>query len=292
MSIGKCFSGVVLVSTWLVSLGGFAREARAAPSVGYAYATGYYKKETRPTLYQPLNVLDGREQTAWCTTTSDSLAEVLTIGFKGLARIDEIRVYTGNGLDDPTFREFSRAKEISFSGTSGAQAITVSDNRGLQVVHLKQVLVESRLVVEVLEQYPAEDPAMPVCLSDIIFYSEGKPLNGSWMTTQLKYDRSQVSFLGTWYGGQDGAPDRFLSFFVDGTYRFDYEPFLQADKARSFGGAWEALGGQLLIEIPEKGKVNARAARAKKEVGAAVVRELLLSGELPPELRGAYRDRR
>ena len=30
----------------------------AAAGVGFAQATGYFKKDTRPTLYQPLNLLD------------------------------------------------------------------------------------------------------------------------------------------------------------------------------------------------------------------------------------------
>ena len=38
-------------------------EAEAAP-VGYAQASGYFKKDSRPSLYQPLNLLDGREATS------------------------------------------------------------------------------------------------------------------------------------------------------------------------------------------------------------------------------------
>ena len=36
----------------------------SAGSIGYAQATGYFKKESRPTLYQPLNLLDARDATA------------------------------------------------------------------------------------------------------------------------------------------------------------------------------------------------------------------------------------
>ena len=43
--------------------------ALAAP-VGYAQATGYYKQSSRPTLYQPLNLLDGRETTGCMSVTS------------------------------------------------------------------------------------------------------------------------------------------------------------------------------------------------------------------------------
>src|SRR4051812_7994397 len=80
--------------------------AWAAPPVGYAQATGCYKRETRPSLYQPLNMLDGREVTAWCSRSGDHLADVLSFGFKGTAKVDEVRVYTGNGFDDATFKQF------------------------------------------------------------------------------------------------------------------------------------------------------------------------------------------
>src|SRR5687767_9791779 len=87
-----------------------------AGAVGYAQATGYYKKDTRPTLYQPLNVLDSREGTAWCSTSGDYLVDALTFGFKGLTQIDEIRVYTGNGFDADTFQTFSRARKLRVIG--------------------------------------------------------------------------------------------------------------------------------------------------------------------------------
>ena len=42
-------------------------------------------------------------------TTSDPLNEELTFGFKGATKIDEIRVYTGNGFDENTWQQFARA---------------------------------------------------------------------------------------------------------------------------------------------------------------------------------------
>src|SRR6476619_3162807 len=88
-----------------------ALPAFAGP-IGYAQATGYFKKDSRPTLYQPLNLLDGRESTAWCSPTGDPLSEKLTFGFKGPVTIDEVRVYTGNGFDEATFTDFGRAKKL------------------------------------------------------------------------------------------------------------------------------------------------------------------------------------
>src|SRR5688572_27912515 len=116
-------SGPIIALATIAALATGATHA-AAP-VGYAQATGYFKKEGRPSLYQPLNLLDGREATAWCSTTSDVLNEVLTFGFKDLVRLDEIRIYTGNGFNAQTFAEFSRGRKFSFKGPKGAVNFSV-----------------------------------------------------------------------------------------------------------------------------------------------------------------------
>jgi len=258
----------------------------ATPHIGYAQATGYYKKDSRPTLYQPLNLLDGREITSWCSTSSDPLADVLTFGFKDTAKIDEIRIYTGNGFDEHTFQDFSRAKRLVLKGPSGARSIIVADRRGLQAISLQPPLIGAQFTLEILETYPSEDPEMPVCLTDVIFYSEGKPLSGSWLTQRLKYDRAQAPLLGTWFAGAEGAPDRFLSFFFDGTYRFVFQPFDQTLKGRAFNGSYVAFSTAVKFEVPgRKGKVTARVAHEGSDLAAKRNRTLILDGDLPEELK-------
>src|SRR5260370_19416555 len=169
----------------------------AAPYVGYAQASGYYKKDSRPTLYQPLNLLDGREITSWCGTSADPLADVLTFGFKDTATIDEIRIYTGNGFDEHTFQVFSRAKRVLLKGPGGARSIVLADRRGLPASSLQPPLTGSHFALEIVEVSPSEDPAMAVCLTDVILYSEGKPLGGSLLTQRLEIGRGPSAFLGT-----------------------------------------------------------------------------------------------
>src|SRR5262249_45151494 len=149
----------------------------------------------------------------------------LTFGFKDMAKIDEVRIYTGNGFDDRTFQDFSRAKKLVLKAPTGARTIMLADHRGLQAVAVNPPLAGAQFMLEIVEEFPAEDPEMPVCITDVIFYSDGKPLNGSWLTQRLKYDKGQAPLLGTWFAGPEGAPDRFLSFFFDGTYRLVFQPF-------------------------------------------------------------------
>lgn len=275
----------------ILALAALPFSALGAPHIGYAQSSNYYKKESRPTLYQPLNLLDGREITCWCSTSSDPLAETLVFGFKELARIDEVRIYTGNGFDDRTFQDFSRAKKIIVRTPNGARSMVLADHRGLQAFSIDPPLVAAQFRLEIVEEYPAEDPEMPVCLTDVIFYSEGKALNGAWLTRQLKYDKNQAALLGTWFSGAEGAPDRFLSFFFDGTYRFAFQPFDEAQKPKSFSGRYHASAGSLALEIPGKGRVKARTVRERQpqEPGKAT-RTLTLDGELPDDLKQPFRD--
>lgn len=263
--------------------------ALAAPPIGYAQATGYFKKESRPTQYQPLNLLDGREATAWCSSGADPLNDRLTFGFKGAARIDEIRIYTGNGADDAAFASFSRAKKISLKGPAGGQTFTVADQRGQQSIQLNPPLEGAQFTMELLDLYPAEDPEMPACISDVIFYSEGKPLNGPWLTQKLKFNRAQAALLGTWFAGSEGAPDRYLSFYFDGTYRFVYEPWDPEAKGKVFGGDYDARGSRMKLEIPGKPQSHVRLVRDPGEGKAD--HTLALDGAVPREMKVVFRDR-
>jgi len=276
----------------ILALAALPLPALGAPHIGYAQSSNYYKKDTRPTLYQPLNLLDGREITCWCSTSSDPLAETLAFGFNEPAKIDEIRIYTGNGFDDRTFQEFSRAKRLILKGPTGATSMTVADHRGLQAFSIDPPLVGAQFSLEIVDEYPSEDPEMPVCLTDVVFYSKGKALNGSWLTQKLKYDKNRAPLLGTWFSGSEGAPDRFLSFFFDGTYRFVFQPFDEALKPKAFSGGYQATGGSIVLEIPGRGRVNAKTEREPqpKERGLAT-HTLRLDGELPEDLKQPFRDR-
>ncbi len=271
----------------------FAAHSFAADAaVGYMQSNGYFKQDSRPTLYQPLNLLDGREGTAWCTPTADTLAVSLHVGFKGEARVDEVRVYTGNGFDPATFAEFSRAKKFSITGAHGGTNFQVSDRRGLQAVSFDPPLEGAYFKIDVLDIFPAEEPEASVCVTDLVFYSKGKALNGSWLTPKLKYDRSRALLLGTWFAGSPGAPDRYLSFFFDGTYRFVHDAFDPKVKDKVWTGDYEAFGGRLVLSVPGKGKVTAKYERKleEDEFTGTKAHALQLAGELPADLKGPFRD--
>ena len=285
-----------MVGVWIALLlaGTAPRAAGTAAPIGYAQATGYFKKDSRPTLYQPLNLLDAREITSWCSTGGDPLADTLFFGFKGVARIDEVRIYTGNGFDEQTFRDFNRARKIGIKAPGVSRTVTLEDHRGLQAFSLDPPLDTPELSFEVLDVYPAEDdPDVPVCLTDVVFYSNGKPLNGSWLTQKLKYDRDRAALLGTWFGGYEGAPDRYLSFYYDDTYRMAYEPYDDDAKKRVYSGGFDATSTRITIDVPGKGKIPLKFKRESKvdEKGAPYWL-LTFEGNVPDDLKQTFRSKR
>ncbi|MDP1828614.1 MAG: hypothetical protein Q8L48_35435 [Archangium sp.] len=258
----------------------------SAAGIGYAQATGYFKKDTRPTLYQPLNLLDGRDITAWCSTTSDPLNELLTFGFNGAVRIEELRINSGNNFDANTWNDYGRARKVVIRSGKQSQTVSIEDVRGAQSVQLNPPMLGSRFTIEVLDHYPAEDPDAPVCVTDIVFVSEGKPLNGPWLTTRLKFDKSTAGVMGTWYAGFEGTPDRFLSLNFDGTFRYSYEPFdTTRNKEKVVQGTYDVSASRLVFEIGGK----KHGVKYSKDPGKKAGHTLTFDGELPEDLKGNWR---
>jgi hypothetical protein len=123
-------------------------------------------------------------------------------------------------------------------------------------------------------------------VTDIVFYSDGKALNGSWLTAKLKYDKQKAPLMGTWFGGYEGAPDKFLSFYFDGTFRYSYDPY-DKDKytPKEFSGEYDVSGNRVTFEVGGK-KYSAKYLRDKKAKGHF----LSLDGELPEDLKQQFRD--
>ena len=272
--------------TFFVLLG--ASAAHAGP-IGYAQATGYFKQDSRPTLYQPLNLLDARDATAWCTQTADTLNDPLTFGLKGAETLSELKISNGNNFSAETWAEYGRAKKIEIRSAAGARRLEIADTRGMQTLALDPPLEGVRFTVEVLDSYPPDDPDMPVCLTDLIMVGGGKPLSGSYLTSKLKYDKNLFSVMGTWYAGYDGKPDQFLSFFFDGSFKYTYEPYdADRNKPKSVEGEFDVNGGRITFSLKGgKGKVNAKLSKdANKKKGGYT---LVFEGELPPDLKQTFR---
>ncbi len=251
-------------------------------TIGYAQATGYFKKDSRPTRYQPLNLLDARDATAWCTTSSDPLNDQLTFGFSDPVTLTELRISNGNNFSENDWSQFARGSRVLIKNGKEQRSLQLEDVRGLKTYALSPPLSGTRFSVEVLDVHPTDDdPDAPACLTDIVFVADGKHLNGQWLTTQLKYDKAVQYVMGTWFGGYEGTPDHFLSFNYDGTYRYSYEPYDQRrNTPRVIRGRFDVVGTRLRFEVEGK----------KYTVGyGRDGGKLTFDGELPEGLKGPWR---
>ncbi|MCE9668209.1 discoidin domain-containing protein [Myxococcus stipitatus] len=267
--------------------------ASAAPAAsnsppGYAQAADYLERDSRPERYAPSNLLDGRDTTAWCAA-GDTPAPV-TIGFKDVVTVDEVRIYTGDGTDKAAYKAHARARKLTLTGLDTARSFKVEDKRGLQSVPLNPPLSGNRFTLEVVERFPGADDQAPVCVTDLVFYSGGKALNGTWLAQRMKYDARLAPMLGTWFGGLEGAPDRFLSIFTDGTFRFAHEP-LEGAEPTTVTGSYTLSGTRLTLDVPKQGKATVRWVRASEEEGARTGGTLELEGAPAESWGRVFRDR-
>lgn len=262
--------------------------ASAASTVppGYVETSDWLERKAQPERYGPLNLLDGRDTTAWCST-GDSPAPI-TIGFKDAVTVDEVRVYTGDGTDRAAFKARARVKKLTLTSVDAARSLKVEDKRGLQTVTLSQPLSGARFILEVADRFPGADDAAPVCITDLVFYSAGKALNGTWLAPRLKYDARLAPLLGTWFGGLDGAPESFLSFYMDGTFRYTREP-LEGGGPTSVTGTYTLSGSKLSLDVPKRGKVAARLQQGGEEGVRVPEASLAVEGPLAEEWGREFR---
>lgn len=263
-----------------------ASAASNAPP-GYAQAPRYLDQESQPERYVPLHLLDGRDTTAWCAPPGEARPRVI-IGFKDVVSVDEVRVYTGDGTDRAAFKARARAKKLTLTVLDASRALKVEDKRGLQVVPLRPALLGARFILEVVERFPGAKDDAPLCLTDLVFFSGGKPLNGTFLAPRMKYDARTAPLLGTWFGGLEGAPDRFLSFYVDGTYRFSREP-LEGGGPSSYTGTYTVSGTRLTLDVPKRGRVAVRLKRGDAEGGQTPGATLEVEGPVPEDWGQAFR---
>ncbi len=265
-----------------------AHAARAAPSVGWVRATGQLDSST-PGQYTPLNLLDGQPSTVWCTRDADALSESLAFGFAEPVALTRLDVTTGNAASNETFHAFSRVRKLLLRGPDGTATLSVEDKLEAQTVQLAKPLHGKNFTLEVLDTYSAEDPLAPACLADVIPFAGATALAGPVLRTRLDYQPLKAAVLGLWYGGPEGAPDRTLTFFLDGSWRSAPEG---SGKGKPSSGKWWTKTGQLWLTLPGAGKVQAQPqVNVSKDAAGKPLLTLSLQGAVG-ELKQTYRDRR
>ena len=264
----------------------------AVPGLGYVQATDWYEHANNPAHFQPLQLVDGNLKTAWCSSTSDAQADALGFGFASVAVVDEVRVGTGNQADTASFHASARPRKFVLRTDGRASTFSVADTEGVQTVKLDQPLQGQVFTLEVLDVEPAEDPAAPACVSEVQLVSHGKPVPHP-KSKLLKWDAQRQRLLGTWYAGDEGNPDRSLSFFLDGTWQLRTVVYDEPTRPKTVNGTWGPEKKGLWMKAPSsgKGKVTPEL-ETKADARGKPRTTLALKGSVPAALRVPFRDRR
>ncbi|MFN7133522.1 MAG: NADase-type glycan-binding domain-containing protein [Myxococcales bacterium] len=265
----------------------------AAGAVGYARASSQLKVESRPTLYQPLNVLDGREISVWCEgAEGDGVGQKLVIGFKEEVLVDELQISTGDGKEPSTFAAHHRVKKLVVKEPRSVHRLTLIDERGPQSFKLDPPIRGDRVELEIAEVVKGTGDDDAACLSDVIFLKDGKPLNGPFLTDKLKYERGRAQLMNTWYAGPKGAPERFLDFYYDGTFHYLYRPFDPEEELMEVRGEYVFDRDVLKLKLPDKGWVTVQTKKEKVTTEDGVVQTVLqlTSEALEKSLATSYAD--
>lgn len=222
----------------------------SAGEVLYARSNGDYLGRSRPGQYSALNLLDDDPSTVWCSAGTGKGAEIEVV-FTGQAHIDKMTVATGNQKNDKSYQSFSRVRQMVVSEDDMVHTVELEDKQGSQTLNFDPTLATNRLVLKLKAGHRGSGKRH-TCISDIVFYKGGRPLNGKHLKALIKKNKKAFVFIDTWVSGPDYARDRELIFGVSGTYRFLYIPNDPQETDIRKTGSWRMQGKNPSIKEGDK----------------------------------------
>jgi len=210
--------------------------------------------------YHPLNLLDEDPATVWCAARGarGGVGESVTIAWKSPQRVVRIVVNPAS-VGRPV-----EAVRI----TAGSSVITMQLGEGPATLAIRRPLVADRFEVTIAELaatsvVPRADaagaagPAGPgvdsACLGDVLLYTTAGLFGSRSKHSGLRYDVKLARVVGVWNGGALGAPDRELSFALDGSWEWSLTPLL-GGRAQHKSGEYRFRGDRLLMRVGEAGR--------------------------------------
>ncbi len=233
----------------VLSLPGLA----AGSPPGYARATSQLTPD-KPAQFQALNLLDGNDATVWCEgAAGDGVGESVAVGFREPVVVDEVRITTGDTRDEASFKAHNQVKALELKTPEASRTFVLVEGRAQQVFKLETPLPVEQATLEIAAVNRGAGDGSVTCLADVIFVAQGKPLNGTALAPKLRYEAGRAALMGTWYAGPEGARDRFLDFYSDGTFRYALRPFDPEEKAETVTGDY-AFDGKATLRLKPSGK--------------------------------------
>lgn len=221
-----------------------------ADTLAYIRASSQAERDADIAKYHPMNLLDDDPATLWCEgDPGDGEGQGIRIIFKKAQKID--RVVIG-----PTLKTGRRVLTVEVSDGINVIRIQLGDRYAEQ--SFSPAMKGEEYTVTILEVGPANEAAKDLgpnvaCLADVMMYLKKKPFGGRTPPSKLRFDKNRDRILGVWNGGDLGAPEKYLTFGLDGTWAWKYEP-LMGGKPKKLKGEYRFRGGRLLMRKGETGR--------------------------------------
>lgn len=223
------------------------------------------------------NLVDGKDTTAWCSKPNPSGSDRLVFGFTKPVTISEFGIVVGavkgSGLD----KRRHRAREVSVSDGRVERILPMKDEGGLQKVKLDPPAKGRMLVVEVKKTFAGE-PGTPVCIGEI-HLKGGRSYTGGDLSRQVRSLPTPARRLLHAWVDEVSAPERSLVFALDGTFTYDYTPFIDGKPVR-LRGKWRASHRALTLEMGSK-SYHLKKVLANIDGDEGPSEQLTLSGDGP-----------
>lgn len=241
-------SRVFVMLAPLLALGLVASSA-SAESLAYVRTSTQKDRVQAPSQYHPLNLLDEDPATVWCEDDEGmGEREEVRFFFKGKTRIDRIAV-------TPAVNSGRTIQEIRLSDETNNVKVTLGDSTTDQV--LSKPLVGNTIILTIIKVGAANKSsalgANTACLGDVLLYERNMLFGGKIEPAKLRYDPMREKVLGRWAGEPFGAPEKHITFSLDGTWEWVYEGLMD-DKKERLQGEYRFRGDRLLMRRGETGR--------------------------------------
>lgn len=276
----RIFSSLAALTTLLLIF-----SEASAGELAYVEWTRSFDQGTKSWGY---NAFDDREQSVWCSGP-DGVGDQLVVGLIGNQKIDEVGLIIGavdkKGVLDTTR---ARVKALRVSDGRTQQLLSFADKPSLQLVRINPALNSKRLTFKVEDVYFGARRSDPVCISSIVLRKGGSVINNARVGSKMRAIKpAEAELLHLWVDAP-GAPERYLTFGLDGTFSWVYAPILEGKPAK-ITGHWKRKGDSLRLS-PSRGKsLSLKMSFGRVADGEQVFSQLVIEGKGPhPAFAATY----
>lgn len=193
------------------------------------------------------NAVDGKPTTAWCSKGGD-VGERLVLGFHRPETITHISIQGGAVNSHGVDRKHARVKELEINDGVEKRTLSLEDGGEGRVLEISPPMQARQLSFIVREVYPAEGGEGGVCIGDILLKSGNQPLTGDAVGRAVRSaPRTHLPLLGPWLDNPS-APERVLTFNLDGTFTWRFDPIMEG-KPSQLAGQWDVAGGRITLKL-------------------------------------------